>query len=36
VDVDPEEDDLRGALGYGDDDERRQSTNKLEGLDLFE
>jgi hypothetical protein len=36
VDVDPEEDDLRGALGYGDDDDRRQSTNKLEGLDLFE
>ena len=36
VDVDPEEDDVRGALGYGDDDDRRQSTNKLEGLDLFE
>ena len=36
VDVDPEEDDLRGALGYGDDDDRRQTTNKLEGLDLFE
>jgi hypothetical protein len=36
VDVDPEEDDLRGALGYGDEDDRRQSTNKLEGLDLFE
>ena len=36
VDVDPEEDDVRGALGYGDDEDRRQSTNKLEGLDLFE
>ena len=35
VDVDPEEDDVRGALGYGDDDDRRQGT-KLEGLDLFE
>lgn len=36
VDVDPEEDDVRGALGYGDDEDRRQTTNKLEGLDLFE
>ncbi len=36
VDVDPEEDDARGAAGYGDDDERRQSASKLEGLDLFE
>ena len=36
VDVDPEEDDARGALGYGDDEDRRQTTNKLEGLDLFE
>ncbi len=36
VDVDPEEDDVRGALGYGDDDDRRQSASKLEGLDLFE
>ena len=36
VDVDPEEDDVRGALGYGNDDDRRQSTSKLEGLDLFE
>src|SRR5262245_15100670 len=37
VDVDPEEDDARGALGnYGDDEDRRHSTNRLEGLDLFE
>jgi hypothetical protein len=36
VDVDPEEDDVRGALGYGEDDDRRQSSNRLEGLDLFE
>lgn len=36
VDVDPEEDDLRGALGYGEDEDRRQSSSKLEGLDLFE
>ncbi len=35
VDVDPEEDETRGALEYGDDD-RRQSSGKLEGLDLFE
>jgi hypothetical protein len=35
VDVDPEEDDLRGALSYEDDD-RRQSASRLEGLDLFE
>jgi hypothetical protein len=34
--VDPEEDDARGALGYSDDDDRRQSASKLEGLDLFE
>ena len=36
VDVDPEEDDARGASGYGDDDDRYQSASKLEGLDLFE
>lgn len=36
VDVDPEEDDLRGALGYGEDDDRRQNSSRLEGLDLFE
>ncbi|HEX6638633.1 MAG TPA: DUF6763 family protein [Steroidobacteraceae bacterium] len=36
VDVDPEEDDLRGTLGYGEDEDRRQSANRLEGLDLFE
>jgi hypothetical protein len=36
VDVDPEEDDQRGAVGYGEDDDRRQSASKLEGLDLFE
>ncbi len=35
-DVDPEEDDMRGALGYGEDDDRRQNASKLEGLDLFE
>jgi hypothetical protein len=36
VDVDPEANDQRGALGYGEDDDRRQSASKLEGLDLFE
>ncbi len=36
VDVDPEEDDLRGAIGYGEADDRRQSANRFEGLDLFE
>ena len=36
VDVDPEEDDQRGALGYGEDDDRRQNASRLEGLDLFE
>ena len=36
VDVDPEEDDLRGASGYGEDDDRSQRASKLEGLDLFE
>jgi hypothetical protein len=36
VDVDPEDDEARGALGYGEDDDRRQSANRLEGLDLFE
>jgi hypothetical protein len=36
VDVDPEEDDLRGALSYGEDEDRRQNASKLEGLDLFE
>jgi hypothetical protein len=35
VDVDPEEDDVRNAMDRGEDD-RRQSANKLEGLDLFE
>ena len=36
VDVDPEEDDARGAAGYGEDDDRSQRASKLEGLDLFE
>ena len=36
VDVDPEEDDTRGAMEYGEDDDRRQGVSKLEGLDLFE
>jgi hypothetical protein len=36
VDVDPEEDDVRGTAGYGREDDRRQSASKLEGLDLFE
>ena len=36
VDVDPEEDDVRGAMGYGEDDDRSQRASKLEGLDLFE
>jgi DNA/RNA endonuclease YhcR with UshA esterase domain len=36
VDVDPEENDQRGAVGYGEDVDRRQSASKLEGLDLFE
>src|SRR5262249_20431203 len=36
VHVDPEDDGASGALGYGNDDDRRQTTNKLEGLDLFE
>jgi len=36
VDVDPEEDEQRGAQRYGEDDDRRQSANRLEGLDLFE
>lgn len=36
VDVDPEEGDIRGATDYGGDEDRRQSANKLEGLDLFE
>jgi hypothetical protein len=36
VDIDPEEADQRGAAGYGEDDDRRQSASKLEGLDLFE
>ena len=27
---------LSHGMGYGDDDDRRQTTNKLEGLDLFE
>jgi len=35
VDVDPEEDDARGAVGYGEDDDR-QRASKPEGLDLFE
>jgi len=36
VDVDPEEDDQRGAVGYGEDEERGQRGARLEGLDLFE
>ena len=36
VDVDPEEDDQRGTVGYEREDDRRQSAGKLEGLDLFE
>ncbi len=36
VDVDPEEDDQRGTVGYDREDDRRQSAGKLEGLDLFE
>lgn len=37
VDVDPDEADVRGAYGaYNDDDDRRRSASKLEGLDLFE
>ena len=36
VDVDPEQDDQREALGYGEDEDRRQRAGKLEGLDLFE
>ena len=36
VDVDPEEDEARGTLGYGEDDDRSQRSSKLEGLDLFE
>ena len=36
VDVDPEQDEQREALGYGEDDDRRTRAGKLEGLDLFE
>jgi hypothetical protein len=36
VDVDPEQDDQREALGYGEEDDRRQRSGKFEGLDLFE
>jgi len=36
VDVDSEDDDQRGAAGYGEDDDRTQRATKLEGLDLFE
>jgi hypothetical protein len=37
VDVDPEEDEARSNMGsYGNDDDRRQSASKLDGLDLFE
>ena len=36
VDVDPEQDDQREGLGYGEDDDRRQRAGKFEGLDLFE
>src|SRR3982750_4385503 len=36
VDVDPEEDDQRGAVGYGEDEDRAQRGAHLEGLDLFE
>jgi hypothetical protein len=35
VDVDPEEDEARSTLSYGEDDDR-QRASKLEGLDLFE
>ena len=31
-----EDDDVRSATEYGEDDDRRQSASKLEGLDLFE
>jgi hypothetical protein len=36
LEVDPEEDETRSAAEYGEDDDRRQSASKLEGLDLFE
>src|SRR4051812_49051957 len=36
VDVDAEDDDQRGAAGYGEADHRTQRAAKLEGLDLFE
>jgi len=36
VDVDPEDEDQRGAAGYGEDEERGQRGARLEGLDLFE
>jgi len=36
VDVDPEEDDSREAMEYGEDGDRRERAGKLEGLDLFE
>ena len=36
VDVDPEQDDQREGLAYGEDDDRRQRAGKFEGLDLFE
>jgi hypothetical protein len=36
VDVDPEEGEGRGARSYGENEDRRQSANRFEGLDLFE
>src|SRR5690348_9555379 len=36
VDVDSEDDDQRGATGYGEDEDRSQRGARLEGLDLFE
>lgn len=36
VDLDPEEDDMRGTTGYGQDEDRRHSASRFEGLDLFE
>jgi hypothetical protein len=36
VDVDPEDEDMRGTLGYGEDEDRRHGSTRLEGLDLFE
>ncbi len=36
VDVDPEDDDARGSMNYGENDDRQRSASRLEGLDLFE